>query len=84
MNLNLPIDAETEARLFRLAEDAGKLVSEYVAEMVQSAAKVQRSDVADSVADFDEALVELFAGDTRKLTAMALTYSRQGMYFDHD
>jgi hypothetical protein len=39
---------------------------------------------ADAARDFDAALDELFAGDTRALPAVPLTYTREDIYSDHD
>jgi len=67
-----------------MAQEAGKELKNYVAEIVQSAATAPATVGSHSAADFDDALDELFAGDTRKLPAMALTYSREDIYHDHD
>jgi hypothetical protein len=84
MTISVPIDAETEAHLRTIAQQAGKELKDYVAEIVQSAATAPATPDPRSAADFDDALDELFAGDTRKLPAMALTYSREDIYHDHD
>jgi predicted DNA-binding protein len=84
MTLHLPIDSETEARLRRLAEQAGKDLTAYVSEVIERAVYAQITKGAHSVAEFDKALDELFAGDTRKLPAVPLTYTREDIYLDHD
>jgi hypothetical protein len=38
----------------------------------------------EAARDFDAALDELFAGDSRKLPAVPLTYTREDIYADHD
>ena len=84
MTLSLSIDAQTEARLRRMANDAGKDLTAYVAEIVQHAAAAQAIKGAHSPIDFEKALDDLFSGDARKLPPVPLTYSREDIYFDHD
>ena len=84
MTLNVSIDRNIEARLRRLAEDAGTDVNAYVARLLEQAAQQPVSNGAASPEEFDRALEELFAGDSRKLPATALTYSREDIYIDHD
>jgi hypothetical protein len=38
----------------------------------------------DAARDFDAALDELFASDSRPLPAVPLTYTREDIYLDHD
>jgi hypothetical protein len=84
MTLSVAVNPDTEAHLRKLAEDAGKEFSAFVSELVERAAAVQGGNGASSAADFDSALEELFAADTRRLPAVPLTYSRQDIYFDQD
>ena len=84
MTLSVPVNPDTEARLRHLAEDAGKDLGAYVSELVERAAAAHTVNGNSSAADFDDALEELFAADTRRLPAVPLTYSRQDIYFDQD
>jgi hypothetical protein len=84
MTLSVPIHPETEACLRRLAEQAGKDLASYVAELIEGAAARDKDNGVDASGDFDTALDELFAADTRKLPTVPLTYSRDDIYHDHD
>lgn len=84
MTLSVPVHPETEAWLRRLAEQAGKDLTSYVADLIEGAAARNEGNGIDAVGDFDNALDELFAADTRKLPSVPLTYSRDDIYSDHD
>jgi hypothetical protein len=51
---------------------------------VTSATVVATSNGVQSPADFDDALDQLFASDTRRLPPVPNTLSREDIYFDHD
>ncbi len=55
-----------------------------VAEGEQIASGESGVDAAQAARDFDAALDELFASDTRRLPGIGLTYSRAEIYADHD
>jgi len=84
MTLSVPIDADTEARLRLLANEAGKDLGTYILELVSSATLIATHNGTNSVADFDNALDELFAGDKRRLPSLPLNFSREDIYFDHN
>jgi hypothetical protein len=79
------VTPETEARLRQLAQEAGKDLVTFLADLiVQAAATTQPTSQIGSVADFDRALDELFAADTRHLPSIRSTYPRDESYSDHD
>jgi hypothetical protein len=84
MTLTVPVNPDTEARLRHLAQDAGKDLVAYVSELVEQAAAAPAGNGTSSAADFDNALEELFAGDTRRLPPVPLEYSRDDIYFHQD
>jgi len=84
MTLSVPIHPATEARLRQLEQEEGKDVASFVSELVEEVAARGEDARVQSPADFDSALDELFASDTRKLPAVPLTYSRDDIYTDHD
>jgi hypothetical protein len=49
-----------------------------------AAASAAAPSARDAVRDFDAALDELFAADTRRLPPLTLTYTREDIYADHD
>lgn len=86
MTLNVTVSSETDARLRRLAREAGKDVATYVADLLEGSAAAERTAHAtgSSAIDFDQALDALFAGDSRRLPAVPLDLSRDDIYVDHD
>lgn len=84
MTLSVSFKPDTEARLRRLAEQAGKDLASYVSEIVEGAAAARAGNGRQTPDDFDNALNELFAGDTRKLPPVPLAYSRDDIYLDQD
>ena len=71
-----------------MAEQAGQDVAQYVSDLVARAASISPANGGNgsttSAREFDRALDELFAADTRKLPSLPLTYSRQDIYADRD
>lgn len=82
----LQIDDNLAATLLAQARARGLSLERYlqlVAE-IQAPAIVPGGKSTDSVRDFDAALDELFAADTRSLPADSSNHSRQDIYVDHD
>lgn len=75
----LALRAQADARGLSLA---GYLRA--VAEQVPEHIAPPKNDPLQGAQDFDAALDELFAGDTRDLPSSSLTYTRDEIYFDHD
>ena len=84
MTLHLSISADAEARLRKLAAQTGKDLDVVASELLETAASAQSPTSNQSAADFEKALDELFAADTRELPATSSTYSRDEIYSDHD
>jgi len=84
MILHVPLNPGVEERLRRIARQAGTDVTAYVSQLIEHVALTGPLDPVFSAADFDQAIDELFAGDTRKLPCTPLTYPRNDIYFEHD
>ena len=78
----IELDDQTLAALRNRAEAQGMSVEGYIGAL--AGISQPPSAPADQVRDFDAALDELFASDTRPLPADSLTYSREDIYSDHD
>jgi len=87
MTVRIQIEDDTVEALRAQAEAQGLSLEQYV-QVILRGAKASNSVSSESpmeaVVDFDEALDQLFASDTRKLPSVASTYSRQDIYGDHD
>jgi hypothetical protein len=79
----LQIDDDTAQALEAQARALGLRLEEYV-RVIAGVEPAADRESAQSVADFDAALNELFAADTRPLSADSPTYSREDIYHDHD
>jgi hypothetical protein len=83
--VTVQLDDRIAAALRDQAQARGLTLEAYlraIAEMLQYnvPAAINHGDAQE----FDAALQELFAADTRPLPAVPLTYSREDIYFDHD
>jgi hypothetical protein len=68
-----------------LAKLKGKDLSSYLSELAEMVAGTRPHHYTKvTAADFDAALDELFAADTRRLPPVLSTYSREDIYIDHD
>ena len=81
----IQLDEQTVQALKAQAAARGLTVEEYLRElaMLHVNAEVEQ-DGENAAQDFDRALDELFAADSRTLPDADLTYSRQDIYLDHD
>jgi len=85
----IQIDVQTARRLEVQAEAHGLSLEDYLRHIAGEGQRENRVPVngntnGDAVRDFDAALDELFASDTRKLPAAPLKYARGEIYIDHD
>jgi hypothetical protein len=68
-----------------LPEPLAKAIESMVQAYRDEVARTSRAPLdASAVADFDHALDDLFAADSRNLSASSLTYGREDIYIDHD
>jgi hypothetical protein len=84
VTLSIPLNPIAEERLRHLAEQAGTDVTGFISQLIEQVASTSASKHISSPNDFDQAMDELFAGDTRKLPPISLNYSREEIYFEHD
>ncbi len=87
MVVTIEIADQTARALTAQAQACGLSLEEYlrrVAEGAPVSAVPGNGSAEDAARDFDAALDELFAGDSRKLPRVPLTYTREDLYSDHD
>jgi plasmid stability protein len=81
----LHLDDNLAAALKARADAQGLSVEAYLRSLTGLPQDVSPAPAnGDAAREFDAALDELFARDTRPLPAVALTYSRGDIYHDHD
>jgi hypothetical protein len=84
MAKTIELEDQTVAALAAQAKLRGLSVDQYLRRIAGVDALEPLHQGAEAVVVFDAALDELFAGDTRLLPPMPLSYSRDDIYFDHD
>jgi hypothetical protein len=82
----LQIDDKLAASLLAQARARGLSLERYLQLLTeaQAPAVAPIGETADSVRQFDAAIQELFAADTRDLPADSSTHPREEIYLDHD
>ncbi len=87
MVVTIHIEDQTAQALKAQAQARGLSLEEFlhrIAEGAPVSAVPENGSAIDAVRDFDAALDELFAADSRKLPSVPLTYTREDIYLDHD
>lgn len=87
MTVAIQVEAQTAAILEAQARASGLSVEEFLRRLTEGMAMPNSAggrSTAEAIRDFDAALDELFAGDSRRLPSVPLTYGREDIYFEHD
>ena len=87
MVVAIHIEEQTAAMLEAQARASGLSLEEFLRRLaggVPIAPAFEGGSATDAARDFDAALDELFAGDSRRLPSVPLTYTREDIYSDHD
>jgi hypothetical protein len=85
MTVTIRIEDQIARALEAEAKARGMSLEEFLQQLAEGA-RTSTGQVSppNAAGDFDAALDELFAGDSRSLPSAAQTYSREDIYADHD